>query len=66
MREEQKVFYSNLDLSDLDLVQKISNGAVDLTFGSALDIFGGSGLKLSDAAAWNAKNNFLVDPNRQY
>eukprot|EP00041_Stephanoeca_diplocostata_P016229 m.319115 g.319115 ORF g.319115 m.319115 type:complete len:64 (-) comp20297_c0_seq9:855-1046(-) len=32
-------------LSDLDLVHRLSNGRVDLTFGSALDIFGGSGVK---------------------
>ncbi|ETW84061.1 hypothetical protein HETIRDRAFT_381409 [Heterobasidion irregulare TC 32-1] len=29
------------DISDLDLVQRLSGGKVDLTYGSALDIFGG-------------------------
>lgn len=29
------------DISDLDLVNKLSSGKVDLTFGSSLDIFGG-------------------------
>lgn len=41
-------------LSDLELVQTLSGGAVDLTFGSALDIFGGSGVKYVDCVAWNA------------
>ncbi|KAJ7591007.1 hypothetical protein C8J56DRAFT_1013800 [Mycena floridula] len=30
------------DLSDLDLVHTLSNGRVDLTYGSSLDIFGGT------------------------
>ncbi|RKO89764.1 hypothetical protein BDK51DRAFT_18018, partial [Blyttiomyces helicus] len=41
------------DISDLDLVQRLSNGKVDMTFGSALDIFGGTGVKFADAVAWN-------------
>lgn len=40
-------------LEDLDLVNKLSNGKVDLTFGSALDIFGGNGVKFNDAVNWN-------------
>ncbi|KAJ8326533.1 hypothetical protein BDV3_006039 [Batrachochytrium dendrobatidis] len=41
------------DLSDMDLVNRLSKGRVDLTFGSALDIFGGSGVKFDDLVAWN-------------
>ncbi|KAH6584256.1 hypothetical protein BASA61_007567 [Batrachochytrium salamandrivorans] len=44
------------DLSDMDLVNRLSNGRVDLTYGSALDIFGGSGVKFDDLVAWNNKN----------
>jgi phosphoribosylformimino-5-aminoimidazole carboxamide ribotide isomerase len=36
------------DLTDLDLVQRLSNGRVDLTFGSALDIFGGTLVRFHD------------------
>ncbi|KAJ3055878.1 Enzyme that catalyzes the fourth step in the histidine pathway [Rhizophlyctis rosea] len=41
------------DISDLALAEKLSGGKVDLTYGSALDIFGGSGVKFADAVAWN-------------
>ncbi|KAJ3290247.1 Enzyme that catalyzes the fourth step in the histidine pathway [Borealophlyctis nickersoniae] len=41
------------DISDLALVERLSNGKVDLTFGSALDIFGGSGVRFADAVEWN-------------
>ncbi|KAK7184333.1 Histidine biosynthesis bifunctional protein hisB [Paraphaeosphaeria sporulosa] len=40
-------------LEDLELVKKLSNGKVDLTIGSALDIFGGSGVKFEDCVKWN-------------
>lgn len=40
-------------INDLAVVQTLSNNKVDLTFGSALDIFGGAGVKLSEAAQWN-------------
>ncbi|KAK7960859.1 hypothetical protein PG988_012073 [Apiospora saccharicola] len=42
-------------LEDLDLVAKLSGGKVDLTIGSALDCFGGSGVKFDDCVAWNNK-----------
>jgi phosphoribosylformimino-5-aminoimidazole carboxamide ribotide isomerase len=41
------------NLEDLDRVEGLSKGKVDLTIGSALDIFGGSGLKFQDCIAWN-------------
>jgi len=36
------------DVGDLDLVERLSDGKVDLTFGSALDIFGGSLVKFDE------------------
>jgi phosphoribosylformimino-5-aminoimidazole carboxamide ribotide isomerase len=42
------------DLSDLARVERLSGGSVDLTYGSALDIFGGSGVRYADCVAWNA------------
>lgn len=41
------------DLSDLARVEDLSKGRVDLTFGSALDLFGGSGVRYADCVAWN-------------
>lgn len=41
------------NLQDLDHVKKLSNGRVDLTIGSALDIFGGSGVTFDDCVQWN-------------
>ena len=40
-------------LEDLDKVAKLSGGKVDLTIGSALDIFGGQGVKFDDCVQWN-------------
>ncbi|MGK0440943.1 MAG: phosphoribosylformimino-5-aminoimidazole carboxamide ribotide isomerase [Pseudohongiellaceae bacterium] len=40
-------------LDDLKAVDTLSNGKIDLTIGSALDIFGGSGISLADCIAWN-------------
>ena len=40
-------------LEDLDLVEELSGGKVDLTIGSALDVFGGSGVKFEDCVKWN-------------
>jgi phosphoribosylformimino-5-aminoimidazole carboxamide ribotide isomerase len=40
-------------LEDLDKVEHLSKGKVDLTIGSALDIFGGSGVKFQDCIVWN-------------
>lgn len=42
------------ELADLQLVASLSAGRVDLTFGSALDIFGGQGVAYSDCITWNA------------
>ena len=40
-------------LEDLDLVTRLGNGRVDLTIGSALDIFGGTGVRYADAVTFN-------------
>lgn len=40
-------------ISDLTRVKQLSNGKVDLTIGSALDIFGGQGITLEDCINWN-------------
>ncbi|MCB1205429.1 MAG: phosphoribosylformimino-5-aminoimidazole carboxamide ribotide isomerase [Verrucomicrobiae bacterium] len=40
-------------LSDLALVDRVGGGKVDLTIGSALDLFGGSGIRYEDCVAWN-------------
>ncbi|PWN49407.1 Phosphoribosylformimino-5-aminoimidazole carboxamide ribotide isomerase [Violaceomyces palustris] len=43
------------NLGDLELVDQLSGGKVDLTFGSALDVFGGSGVKLDELVDWNKR-----------
>jgi phosphoribosylformimino-5-aminoimidazole carboxamide ribotide isomerase len=40
-------------ISDLETVTRLGNGKVDLTIGSALDIFGGSGVKYEDCVKFN-------------
>mgnify|MGYP005993439735 CR=1 FL=1 len=40
-------------LDDLKEVHALSNGKVDLTIGSALDIFGGNGVTLEECIQWN-------------
>lgn len=46
------------NLEDADLVKDLGKGLVDLTIGSALDIFGGS-LPYRDAVEWNKRNEVL-------
>lgn len=41
--------------ADLEGVQSLSRGRVDLTIGSALDVFGGSLVNYSDCVAWNGR-----------
>ncbi|WFD25748.1 1-(5-phosphoribosyl)-5[(5-phosphoribosylamino)methylideneamino]imidazole-4-carboxamidisomerase [Malassezia nana] len=40
-------------MDDMRLVDTLSHGRVDLTFGSALDIFGGTGVTLAELVQWN-------------
>ena len=41
------------DLSDLDRLHADGSGRLDLSIGSALDIFGGKLVRYADCAAWN-------------
>ncbi len=40
-------------IEDLTRVEALSGGRVDLTFGSALDLFGGRGVRYQDCVDWN-------------
>ena len=42
-------------LQDLETVTRLSGGRIDLTIGSALDIFGGTGVRYEDAVAFNRR-----------
>ncbi len=42
-------------LADLEKVTRLGGGKVDLTIGSALDIFGGSGVKYADCVVFNQR-----------
>jgi len=43
------------NLQDLDRVKELSGGKVDLTIGSALDVFGGEGVTFEECVRWNRK-----------
>ena len=42
-------------MADLEIVNERSNGNVDVTVGSALDIFGGKGITYRELIAWNQR-----------
>ena len=42
-----------LTMADVLLVEQAGRGSVDVTVGSALDLFGGKGLCYKDLVAWN-------------
>ena len=42
-------------LGDLEEITRIGQGRIDLTIGSALDLFGGSGVRYADVVAYNRK-----------
>lgn len=42
-------------MADVEKVQQLSHGKIDVTVGSALDLFGGSGVRYSDLLAWNQR-----------
>ncbi len=42
-------------MADLHLIDELSGGGVDVTVGSALELFGGSGLAYDDLVAWNSR-----------
>jgi phosphoribosylformimino-5-aminoimidazole carboxamide ribotide isomerase len=43
------------NLEDLERVKQLSGAKVDLTIGSALDCFGGSGVTLAECVEWNKR-----------
>ncbi|KAG6993840.1 chromatin-remodeling ATpase INO80 [Physcia stellaris] len=43
-------------IEDFEKVKKMSGERVDLTIGSALDIFGGEAIQFSDCVAWNNRH----------
>ena len=49
-------------LNDLELVTELGRGRIDLTIGSALDIFGGGGVRYADAVDFNRRSP-AVAPN---
>lgn len=44
-------------LADLEEVTRLGKGRIDLTIGSALDIFGGAGVRYADVVAFNRRAN---------
>ncbi|KAF5212793.1 Enzyme that catalyzes the fourth step in the histidine pathway [Clavispora lusitaniae] len=54
-RFEGRIVYAGgaRSITDLDLVARLSGGKVDLTYGSALDIFGGSLVRFEDVVRYN-------------
>ena len=44
-------------LRDVELVDEASQGNIDVTVGSALDIFGGSGVSFEELLAWNNRTS---------
>jgi phosphoribosylformimino-5-aminoimidazole carboxamide ribotide isomerase len=44
-------------LDDLEVVTRLGQGRIDLTIGSALDIFGGNGVRYEDVVAYNRTLN---------
>jgi len=43
-------------LADLETVTRVGRGRIDVTIGSALDIFGGSGVRYEEVVAFNRKS----------
>jgi hypothetical protein len=48
---------------DIDLIASLGNGSIDFTVGSALDIFGGSGLRYDDLARNYGAGTSTMDRN---
>jgi phosphoribosylformimino-5-aminoimidazole carboxamide ribotide isomerase len=46
-------------LEDLQRIQQLSDGRVDGTVGSALDLFGGTGVRYADCLAFNRRSNAI-------
>jgi phosphoribosylformimino-5-aminoimidazole carboxamide ribotide isomerase len=43
-------------MEDVERVRTASRGKVDVTVGSALDLFGGSGVRYVDLLRWNERS----------
>lgn len=43
-------------MKDVELVERLSGGKVDVTVGSALDIFGGEGVGYEELVGWNSRS----------
>ncbi len=43
------------DMDDVRQVETLGQGVIDLTVGSALDIFGGTGVRYNELVAWNRR-----------
>ena len=44
------------DLQDMQLIEEMSGGRLDATVGSALDLFGGSGVRYDELLEWNQRS----------
>lgn len=53
------------ELADLALVERLSGGRVDLTYGSALDLFGGTLVRYADCVAWNRREEAKSEGGRR-
>jgi phosphoribosylformimino-5-aminoimidazole carboxamide ribotide isomerase len=42
-------------MEDLEIVETLGRGRVDLTIGSALDVFGGTGVRYSECVEFNRR-----------
>ncbi|MEP4079154.1 phosphoribosylformimino-5-aminoimidazole carboxamide ribotide isomerase [Haloferula sp.] len=42
-------------MDDVRLVEELSGGTIDVTVGSSLDLFGGSGIRYEELVAWNRR-----------
>ncbi|MEM1084763.1 MAG: phosphoribosylformimino-5-aminoimidazole carboxamide ribotide isomerase [Verrucomicrobiota bacterium] len=53
----RKVTYAGgaASMDDVRLIEELSEGRLDVTVGSALDIFGGSGVRYDELLAWNRR-----------
>jgi phosphoribosylformimino-5-aminoimidazole carboxamide ribotide isomerase len=51
---------------DIDLIASLGNGRIDFTVGSALDIFGGSGLRYDDLARNYGGRTSTMDRNMEH
>lgn len=56
--ETRRITYAGgvANMQDYLAIDEISDGKIDVTVGSALDLFGGSGLKYDDLVRWNRRN----------